>query len=357
MAAALRAALDGLAQVHAGVEAGHLLGVAVERQRRAASDLADPSLRRLAPARMVDRRVHVRVEAVLAGRPEVPRGRRLGLDEADAHDRLDALEPVLPRDDEAERRAVLVRQRLPVESDGEDRERVHRLVDAKAFDVGPAEDATLLPGHLLRVEERREGDVPGTRRRLDPAEEIAEREAEPRNDHRPGLDAAHAVDALLEREPAEQLVHVDDLRFLYLTVDAHRPGAGPQRAGQLRRVALVGAELVEVVVGGDVAVRRARLVGAVRPVPRDGKLGRVTLRARRLLAGAPAAHEPEKASADAGARRREERGVADELAPPQVHRLRRDIRGGWGRSELRHVSLAIQVRTVRWNAAGSSTHG
>jgi len=69
MAAALRAALEGLAQVHAGVEAGHLLGVAVERQRRAASDLADPSLRRLAPARMVDRRVHVRVEAVLAGAP------------------------------------------------------------------------------------------------------------------------------------------------------------------------------------------------------------------------------------------------------------------------------------------------
>src|SRR5438132_1131858 len=235
MAAALRAALEGLAQVHAGVEAGHLLGVAVERQRRAASDLADPSLRRLAPARMVDRRVHVRGEAVLAGRREVPRGRRLGLDEADAHDRLDALEPVLPRDDEAERRAVLVRQR--------------------------------------------------------------------------------------------------------------------------RRVALVGAELVEVVVGGDVAVRRARLGGAVRPVPRDGKLGRVTLRARRLLAGAPAAHEPEKASADAGARRREERGVADELAPPQVHRLRRDIRGGWGRSELRHVSPAIQVRTARWNAPGSWTNG
>src|SRR2546427_10988332 len=97
MAAALRAALEGLAQVHAGVEAGHLLGVAVERQRRAASDLADPSLRRLAPARMVDRRGHVRGEALLAGRREVPRGRGPGLDEVYAHDRLDALGPVLPR--------------------------------------------------------------------------------------------------------------------------------------------------------------------------------------------------------------------------------------------------------------------
>src|SRR5438445_10986479 len=101
MAAALRAALEGLAQVHAGVEAGHLLGVAVEGQRRAAAELTDPSLRRLAPARMVDRRVHVRVEAVLAGRPAVPRGRRPGLDVADARDRLDALEPGLPRVDAA----------------------------------------------------------------------------------------------------------------------------------------------------------------------------------------------------------------------------------------------------------------
>src|SRR2546426_7415806 len=285
-----RRTLEELAQVHAGVEAGHLLGVAVEGQRRPATELADPSLGRLAPAWMVDRRIHVRVEAVLVRCREVPRGRRLRLHETDAHDRLDALEPVLPGHYEAERRAVLVGERLPVEPDREERERMHRLVDAEPFDVGPVEDATLLPGHLLRVEERGEGDVLGARRRLDPTEEIAEGEAEPGDDHRPGLDAAHAVDALLEREPAEQLVQVDDLWFLHLAVDAHSPGPGPQRARQLGRVALVGAELVEVVVGGHVAVRRARLVGAVRPLPRDGKLGRTIRRARRFPAGASAAH-------------------------------------------------------------------
>ena len=45
-----------------------LLGVAVEGQRRAARELADAALGRLAPARVVDRGIHVGVEAVLVGR-------------------------------------------------------------------------------------------------------------------------------------------------------------------------------------------------------------------------------------------------------------------------------------------------
>src|SRR4051812_40005004 len=50
-------------EVHVGIERGDLLGVAVEHERVAAEELADAPLRRLAPARMIDRRIDVGIEA------------------------------------------------------------------------------------------------------------------------------------------------------------------------------------------------------------------------------------------------------------------------------------------------------
>ena len=69
-------------------------------QRLAPAGLADALLGRLAPARVIVLRVDVRVEPVLVRRVLVPRRRRLLVDERDLHDRLDALEAVLPRHDE-----------------------------------------------------------------------------------------------------------------------------------------------------------------------------------------------------------------------------------------------------------------
>src|SRR5205807_4773520 len=106
---ATRTLLVVLPEVHAGVEVPHLVGVAVERERGTAPELADPPLGRLAPARVADRGVDVRVEAVLLWRGLVPRGWRLLTREPDPHDRLRALEPVLPRHDHPDRGAVLVR--------------------------------------------------------------------------------------------------------------------------------------------------------------------------------------------------------------------------------------------------------
>src|SRR5258706_10591505 len=83
-------------EVHARVEARHLVTVAVEHQRLATEELADAALGRLAPARVVHRRVHVRIEAILVGRLVLPGVHRLLLDEADLRDRLDVLESVLP---------------------------------------------------------------------------------------------------------------------------------------------------------------------------------------------------------------------------------------------------------------------
>src|SRR5450631_2240187 len=54
-----------LAEIHARVQAFHLIAVAVEQERLAPEDpVADPLLGGLAPARVVDAGVHVRVEAV-----------------------------------------------------------------------------------------------------------------------------------------------------------------------------------------------------------------------------------------------------------------------------------------------------
>src|SRR5438105_7014010 len=98
-----------LSKVHAGIQARDLIAVAVEHERLAHQELADAALGRLAPARMIDRRIHARVEAVLVRRLVLPRVQRLLLDELHLHDRFDVLEAVLPRHREAERGAVLVR--------------------------------------------------------------------------------------------------------------------------------------------------------------------------------------------------------------------------------------------------------
>src|SRR5687768_14446024 len=53
-----------LLQVEPGVERGDLVAVAVEHQRRPPYQLTDAALAALRPARMIDRRVDVGVEAV-----------------------------------------------------------------------------------------------------------------------------------------------------------------------------------------------------------------------------------------------------------------------------------------------------
>src|SRR3546814_5737694 len=72
---------------------------------------------------MVDVRVDVAEEAVFRRLQVVPGGFGHLLDELDFHDRLDALEAVLPRHHQAQRRAVLLRQRLAVQAGGQQGQR------------------------------------------------------------------------------------------------------------------------------------------------------------------------------------------------------------------------------------------
>ena len=178
------------------------------------------------------------------------------------HDGLDALEAVLPGHDQPEGGAVLAGQDPAVETERDERERMHGLVEAQPLDVGPIQHASFLLRHLLRVQQRRERHVARACRRLDALQEVGEREADPGDDHRPGLDAAHPIDALLEREPAAELVDIHDLRLGDLSVDGDGPGAGPEGPRPPRRLVLVDAELVEVVVRRHVAIRSLRLRGA-----------------------------------------------------------------------------------------------
>src|SRR6185295_6755743 len=99
-------------EVEPGIEACHLLAVAVEHQRwpplHEQSALADTALGGLAPARMVDVGIDVGIKPILARVLQVPGAGRLLLGEADSDDRLDALKAVLPRHDQPDRRAILI---------------------------------------------------------------------------------------------------------------------------------------------------------------------------------------------------------------------------------------------------------
>src|SRR5438552_17117081 len=87
-----------LLEIHARVERRDLVGVAVEHEGLATAELADPPLGRLAPARMADLGVDVRVEPVFRRCRHVPGGLRLVGHEADPDEGLGALEAILPRD-------------------------------------------------------------------------------------------------------------------------------------------------------------------------------------------------------------------------------------------------------------------
>ena len=77
------------------------------------------------------------------------------------------------------------------------------------------------------------------------------------------LDAAHAVDALLEIEWPNEVFEVERAGLLRVALDRDRPGSRLEILRVLERVGLARPELVVVVVGRDVLVTVERLVSAV----------------------------------------------------------------------------------------------
>ena len=95
-------------------------------------------------------------------------------------------------------------------------------------------------------------DVLGFGKRIALLDQLRERVADPGYDHAPTLDAAEAVGAVFKWPEFEQGVDVEGLWAVDQAADFDRPGTRRKAGGVARRVALVGAEFVEIVVVGDV---------------------------------------------------------------------------------------------------------
>ena len=138
---------------------------------------------------------------------------------------------------------------------------MHRFVHPQPFGVGPVENRVALAGHLARPEQGREFHERRLRGRLGAPEHGRERDPHPWNHHRPCLDAAVTVDSFFELERLDQILDVVIRGLGAVSVDLHRPGAGVELSRVPRRIALVAAELVEVVVVRDLLERVELLVG------------------------------------------------------------------------------------------------
>src|SRR5690606_27854163 len=211
---------------------------------------------------MRDLRIDVGVETVLLGRHPLPGGRRLFTHETDAHDGFDAFEAVLPRDYQAERRTVLIRKHPTVHPDRQQRQRMHRLIHSKRFDIGPIDQRKVATHawHLLRSGQGFESDILRSGGWLETPDQFGQREAEPGNDHRPGFDATQAIDTLLELARSEQFLHRILPRTLDFAIHHDGPGLDNHARSISCRIPLARAELVKIVVMRGVTVRRKALV-------------------------------------------------------------------------------------------------
>ncbi|NRP51540.1 hypothetical protein XMM354_003339 [Aliiroseovarius sp. xm-m-354] len=216
--------------------------------------------------------VHITIETIFPRRGLVPTCRRLFVCQGDTHHGFDRFVAIFPRHHQTQRRAVLVRDVLAIDASGHDRQRVHRLVQPKTFDIGPVEHRKADTGHFL-------GAVGGLechifRAGLHPRhiQQIGQFEPVPRHHHRPRLDTAQTVDALFNGHRLHDVLKSVVAGLVDHACDGHRPRGSRQRSGVFRRVAFVRAELVIVVVFGDVfvVIRGQPLLGHG-PLPQTGK--------------------------------------------------------------------------------------
>ena len=239
-----------------------MLAVAVKRQSFALQEFADAPLFGLAPARVIDIRIHVGEEPVFARRRAHPGRDRRFFHQTNAHDGFRAFESVFPRHGQAQRCTILVRQHFPVQTHRHQGQGMLRLVQAQAFHIRPIQHRGALPRHALGVVERGELYKLGAAGGLDALQNFIQGKSNPRNHHRPAFDAAQAIYALFQRQ-LEQVIHIEGAWALYQSFHSHRPGPGHEIARLDSRACLVGTEFVKVVVRGDVVVGRERFVHGV----------------------------------------------------------------------------------------------
>ena len=158
---------------------------------------ADVPFGRLTPARVIHFGIHVGKETIFVRRRTGPRRARRPFGEFYRDDGFDALEAVLPGDDEPQRRAVLIGQHLAVQAHREEGQGMHGLIHPQSFHIGPLEHARALAGHLFRIVQGLEFDELRLRGGLEALEQIAQRKPYPRDHHRPRFHAAQAIHPFL----------------------------------------------------------------------------------------------------------------------------------------------------------------
>ena len=139
---------------------------------------------------------------------------------------------------------------------------MYGFVETQALDIRPIEglEQAALARHLARPFQRLKGDELGVSPRLHTLDHIREREANPGDDHRPTLDTAMAINALLEREGLDEIIECIIGRLVDEAVNLQGPGFSGEGMGILARIAFTGAELVIVVVARHVCERRRLFV-------------------------------------------------------------------------------------------------
>ena len=135
------------------------------------------------------------------------------------------------------------------------------LLLATFHNVRPPEDRTADARHLPGIVQRVKCDELRLRGGLALLDEIGQREADPRNDHRPGFDAPMPVDPFLKCLPLQDVFEIVGGRLATFAVDHDLPRLGLERLRVLRWRVLVGTELIVVVVRGDLLPRVDLIVG------------------------------------------------------------------------------------------------
>src|SRR5262249_60960457 len=90
---------------------------------------------------------------------------------------------------------------------------------------------------------------------------IRGREGNPVDDHRPTLDTAMAINALLERERLDEIIERIIGRLVDEAVNLQGPGFSDEGMGILAGIAFTGAKFVIVVVTRHIFERRRLFVG------------------------------------------------------------------------------------------------
>ena len=132
---------------------------------------------------MIHMGIHIGVKAIFMRRIFAPCRARLRRHQLDFDDGFDAFEAVFPRDYQPDRRAILRRQRTAINSAGQNRQRMQRLVQAQSLHIRPVQHISALTRHPGGIHQGFESNKFGAAERLNQVQQFGQGKADPRYHH------------------------------------------------------------------------------------------------------------------------------------------------------------------------------